>query len=409
MYKNKLKIYFTCFNIFLVNCLLGQNVDSFELIKYRTVQKEIKSQLLNSNQQQILNIQTVVHLIYNQQSQNITDSAMEAIISQVNDIFSGTNRDTSVINPVHRSKITDSKIRLCLTRTDPQGNPTSGVNRRQVATRFNSFELAYQSDQRGGLSPWDTSKYFNIYLVLLDQPNDVNGLIQTYFGFLPRDAFITNRIPVPGFTMDLDYDDPWFRSLFSFEGTFASYAASALGLLDTNGPFNTCDPDDFIEDTPRCKGYNFACASNLVNSCIDTLNDEPDNVSNVMSPFGCLEMFTKGQGEMMYSNLQNGPQGILSGSNCGINSNSLTLNENSSSYYVYPNPTNGTLKIGTDYVSHDIVSFEISNSIGERIKKGSFRASHSHEISLEEKPPGIYFIQFEFGNEIITKRIVLVN
>lgn len=83
-----------------------------------------------------------------------------------------------------------------------------------------------------------------------------------------------------------------------------------LGLAhtwgDSNGPAeaSNCDLDDFIDDTPLCKGST-ACNLNA-NTCVDTGIwgvDAPDNIENYMEYSYCSKMFTQGQVDAMRNEL----------------------------------------------------------------------------------------------------------
>lgn len=77
------------------------------------------------------------------------------------------------------------------------------------------------------------------------------------------------------------------------------------------------------------------------------------------------------------------------------------LNENIS---IYPNPSNGKFTISFDQsVKHDI---SIYNILGEKIYQSAI-ANPKSEIDLSNQPKEIYFINFSFGQTVLTKKIVI--
>ncbi len=140
-----------------------------------------------------------------------------------------------------------------------------------------------------------------------------------------------------------------------------------LGLLHTWGDFTTsgscadpaptyCDCDDFIDDTPNCLGYNsLSCPSNLPNSCIDPVNDEPDNIYNFMD-YACEVMFTNDQKTRMVQTVIN-----------GIADRDVVVTLASDPVvFMASNPDNNKAKL---YVDRYVVSesFEQAGTISEKI------------------------------------------
>lgn len=86
------------------------------------------------------------------------------------------------------------------------------------------------------------------------------------------------------------------------------------------------------------------------------------------------------------------------------NINFNTLNE--SFFYVYPNPTSGSLSVNTYFVSNKTLIAKVVNSFGQTILTKPLTATN--ELNLEALNEGIYFLEVFDDNLIIgTKKIVI--
>ncbi len=85
------------------------------------------------------------------------------------------------------------------------------------------------------------------------------------------------------------------------------------------------------------------------------------------------------------------------------------LNLQNDDFVIYPNPFNvNTTLFLSPYSANSFFSITIYNSVGERVFQQ--QVSNSSEIALHlNMACGIYFLQLNTGEKIITKKIVLVN
>ena len=78
------------------------------------------------------------------------------------------------------------------------------------------------------------------------------------------------------------------------------------------------------------------------------------------------------------------------------------LNNTNSSVTVYPNPTNGDVRIILQ--NQNLISTKIYNSIGELI-----REIYTSEFSISDLPNGLYFLQIQSNNSTHTSKIIKNN
>ncbi|MCX6257633.1 MAG: T9SS type A sorting domain-containing protein [Bacteroidia bacterium] len=85
------------------------------------------------------------------------------------------------------------------------------------------------------------------------------------------------------------------------------------------------------------------------------------------------------------------------------NVNNVISNESENSINIYPNPSTGKINITNLPASGQV---QIINSTGQTLKKIDFNGQSSLNITLSEN--GIYFVRVISGNEVVTKKVVVV-
>lgn len=225
--------------------------------------------------EQTVTIPVVVNVVYKTSAQNISDAQIMSQIEVLNEDFRRLNADADNT----WSDATDPNIEFCLASVDPDGNPTTGIRRKQ--TNKPSFSANDQVKTNGqGLAPWDAGSYLNIWVCNLGS------------GLLGYAQFPGGPAETDGVVIDYAY--------FGTEGTAS--APFDLGRTATHevghylnlrhiwgdGP---CSADDFVSDTPSSDGPNYGCALGHV-SC-----GSADMVQNYMdySDDACMNLFTVGQ------------------------------------------------------------------------------------------------------------------
>src|SRR5258706_6478171 len=81
-----------------------------------------------------ITIPVVVHIVYNTEAQNISDAQVRSQLDVMNDDFNLSNTDTSKIPPVWKPIASSLPVHFCLAAYDPDGNPTTGIERIQTST-----------------------------------------------------------------------------------------------------------------------------------------------------------------------------------------------------------------------------------------------------------------------------------
>lgn len=107
-------------------------------------------------------IPVVIHVLYNNPANNLTDTEVSQILTQLNMDFAKMNGDTANIPPVWDTIATNTNIQFCLAQRDPGGAPSTGIERRNTVVNQFSYQTSKKYSASGGLDAWDPANYFNI-------------------------------------------------------------------------------------------------------------------------------------------------------------------------------------------------------------------------------------------------------
>src|ERR1041385_3733839 len=186
--KNTLSLYLSAliFTTFLASTLCAQQpVRRCATVEYN-IQKEqnnpaiaearqhynrLVQQYLNQAERKtraVVTIPVVVHVLYNVNIQNISDEQIHSQLDVLNADYGRTNADTALTPAAFSAVAANTGIQFCLATLDPNGNPTTGIERRQN-TSVNTWQNddAMKSYATGGLDAWDRNRYLNIWVCAL--------------------------------------------------------------------------------------------------------------------------------------------------------------------------------------------------------------------------------------------------
>ncbi len=254
------------------NPLLEKQLDQNE----STLQHIIKSGRATQEAENVYVIPTVVHVIYKATEENISDAMVLSQIQVLNEDFRKMI-GTPGYNNVDVGANTNIVFRLA--QIDPNGEPTTGINRK-LTTR-NSFESneSMKFESSGGVNAWPTDKYLNIWVCNLSDylgyaqfpnsgPTSTDGVVILTASFGSGSAF----------------------SPYDLGRTTTHEVGHWLNLYHIWGD-GPCGVDDLVADTPLSDEANFGCPNGHV-SCTTT-----DMIENYMdyTNDACMNIFTAGQ------------------------------------------------------------------------------------------------------------------
>ena len=349
---------------------------------------QIASQNNSISTEQVITIPVVVHVIYNQASENISE---EQIISQINALnadFAKSNSDFSKVPAVFAKLAANSKIQFALAKTNPMGQPTSGIMRKKTTRMMWSDDNKIKYEANGGSTTWDAKSYLNIWVC-----NTVPGL--TGYASFPGSALATDGIVV---RYDAFGTKGRVAAPFNKGRTLTHEVGHWLGLKHLWGD-QACG-DDGIEDTPKQRGGNSGdpvfpklspCSTNPDGEMFMNFMDFTNDAS--------MGMFTEGQKNAMRVQFTTaGARNTLlksRGLSAAWNNVQLEiLPVNTRDIVVYPNPVhNSNIKLMVNKeMGSNGKNFAIISASGQVVKTGHIQ-EREQEIDVQALSPGMYQIR----------------
>jgi hypothetical protein len=250
----------------------------------------------------LVTIPIVVHVVYRTEEQNISDAQVRSQITVLDQDFRAQNADASNVPTVWQGLIADANIRFALATTDPSGDPTSGITRTRTRRRSFGTNDAVKSKARGGVSPWPTDRYLNIWVCNLG--GDLLGYAQFPGGPARTDGVV---ILYSAFGTEGAAEAP-----FNLGRTTTHEVGHWLNLRHIWADTIDCSGTDFVADTPNAQMPNYGAPTWPHISCGNGPNG--DMFMNYMDYVddAAMFMFTVGQATRMNATVA-GPRKSLVG------------------------------------------------------------------------------------------------
>jgi hypothetical protein len=253
-------------------------------------------------------IPVVVHVVYKTAAQNISDAQVKSQIDVLTADFRKKNADVSSTPGAFSALATDARVVFELAKTDPSGNPTTGITR--TATTVTSFtdDDAVKSAATGGANAWPADKYLNIWVCplsggLLGYAQFPGGPAATDGVVIRHSAFGTTGTAAAPFNL----------------GRTATHEVGHwLNLRHIWGDDGTgCSGSDFVTDTPNQAGPNVGVPAFPHVSCGNGPNG--DMFMNYMDYVddAAMVMFSAGQVTRMQATLDGLRSAIGAPTPCG--------------------------------------------------------------------------------------------
>lgn len=288
----------------------------------------------------VITIPVVIHVLYNQAVQNISDAQILSQLAVLNKDFRGLNEDRINVPVYFSALVADAGFEFRLARTDAKGFATTGIIRKQTSIQMFSTDDRIKSSSRGGDDAWDRNRYLNIWIGNL--AGGILGYTSSFGGPAEKDGVV---IQYTAFGTTGTVSAP-----FNMGRTATHEIGHWLNLIHIWG--DTYCGDDQVDDTPKQRSSNRGVPTGEKFSC--EANGHGDMYMNFMdlTNDAAMCMFTKGQRERMRNAFAaGGTRSTILASNA-LSVSTLTAPvettgavKDALSLSVYPVPSNSRLTI----------------------------------------------------------------
>ena len=256
----------------------------------------------------LITIPVVVHVIYKNSSQNISDAQIFSQIDILNEDFRMNNSDASSVPSAFAGVAADCEIEFCLAVRDPNGNVTTGITRTYTTTSSFSGYTSMKYSSTGGQDAWNTSDYLNIWVC-----NLASGLL----GFA---TFPGGNSSTDGVVCDYAYfgNTGTATSPYDLGRTATHEVGHWLNLYHIWGD-SYCG-NDYVSDTPKHEESNYGCPSYPHASSCSGTGSSGEMFMNYMdyTNDACMFMFSTGQKNRMRATLNSSRSSLLSSLGCQV-------------------------------------------------------------------------------------------
>ncbi len=386
-----------------------------------------QAKLTQAGPRTTLTIPVVVHVVWNLPEENLSDELIEAQIKVLNDDFNRMNADTGNLRSMFEWVAGSADIEFALITTE----------RINTSTLFNVDILSgnlipeVKSTGLGGSDAWNTDNYLNIWVcniqplkigpIVIGQilgfafpPNGLDnwpagsnapnanedGVVIDYRVFGPDNP---NPVEIPGGTGNL-----------VVKGRTPTHeVAHYLGLRHIwgdGGNFgpNDCAQSDGVDDTPFADSESAFDCDITKNSCIGIEPfyglDMPDLIENFMdySSEDCMNMFTKGQVEIMRNVLMGPRSGLLQMTaldDVGAAGSTMTL---------MPNPASGSVHLQFERALTVESLLTLADPLGRAVfKKVITAGATSTTLDLQGLSNGLHAFILENDQGIQVEKLLI--
>jgi len=332
----------------------------------------------------VVTIPVVIHILYNNNNDNISAEQVSSQIEVLNRDYAGLNEDIGKVPDAFKPLIADTRIQFALAKVDPEGRATNGIIRRKTAQTTWKQDDKMKFSANGGSDAWDSRYYLNIWVCRLG-----NGMLgySSFPGSAPEKDGVVIRTDIFG-------AHNIAHPVYNRGRTATHEIGHWLNLKHLWGD-QYCGDDD-VDDTPPQANYNSGC-NNFPVIKPGGCNNSPDGemFMNFMdfSDDACVLMFTRGQAKRMQQLFTSSGlrRTITESPALGSPWNfSPAPAEHTLHLHVYPNPVSSELFLGDKHGSPVTAeTYIIYNMYGQKLKQGSAASS----ISTYDLAAGTYVLQ----------------
>ncbi len=352
----------------------------------------------------VITIPVVVHVLYKNATQNISDAQVLSQIAILNNDYRKLNTDFSTVVPsAFQSLGADCELAFCMATRTPAGVATTGIERKSIASSA-VFENIYYTST--GLAAWDPTKYLNIWVgrfsdsTLLGFAYLPSAAGSNFDGLCIGDQYYGNtgtatapfnkgRTATHEIGHYFGLEHPWGN-----DGSACGTTANSDGVADTPATNNPYFSSDYTSACPPFPNNDHACTVTANGSMFMNYMDYVDDA--------CMAFFTTGQKAIVQATM-NGPRVSLKTSN-GCSSLAVGEQEAIAAIAVYPNPVSQYFIITSPHTNVDEV--EVFNTSGQLVKTQKL-TEVNNKIYVDQLETGIYYLRiYKEGKLLKSDKII---
>ncbi|HEX5003288.1 MAG TPA: M43 family zinc metalloprotease [Bacteroidia bacterium] len=256
----------------------------------------------------VVTIPVVFHILYstNNSTQNISTARINDQLVALNEDFTATNADISIVPGAFQPFIGNANIQFCLAQRDPNGNATTGIIRKATTVTSWTTNDSIKFSSQNGDDAWPRDQYLNIWVGNLG--GGLLGYAQFPGGPANTDGVVLLNGSVGGPNV------MGTTSNYNLGRTATHEIGHWLNLRHIWGDSN-CG-NDFVADTPTQQTANTGCPAFPHVTCSNGPNG--DMFMNYMDYVydQCMVMFSAGQGTRMNSAITSSRSSLLTSLGC---------------------------------------------------------------------------------------------
>jgi hypothetical protein len=238
-------------------------------------------------------IAVVVHVVYKDADENITDHQIKSQIEALNRDYRKKNTDVAKTPAVWEGLVADTQIEFALATQDPKGAATSGITRTKTTSTSFDTSNTVKAKSSGGADAWPADRYLNLWVCSLG-----NGLLG--YAQFPGGPPETDGVVI----LNTAFGTQGTASApFNLGRTATHEVGHWLNLHHIWGDKLDCSGNDHVKDTPGAGAPNYNKPTFPHLSCTNGPNG--DMFMNYMDYVDddTMVMFTKGQVTRMHATL----------------------------------------------------------------------------------------------------------
>ncbi len=349
---------------------------------------------------EIITIPVVVHVLWNEISEDISNLQIYSQIGILNEDFRMRNENVGDIPDEFKPLAADVGFEFCLATLTPEGDITDGITRTQTEWPcIGDFNTTTESgiprlfySILGGQDAWDPRRYLNIWVA-----PTCNAFLG--FGFNPGQSVSPQE---DGVVVDTDY----FGNVCNdgrnhhLGRTTTHEIGHYFNLKHIWGTKGCEEEDDFVDDTPWQDNFHNGCPPHPSVSC-----GSPDMFMNFMdfTDDACISMFTIGQRNRMFAAISGPRAELLNSNRC------LFINRPRPDLgiTVFPNPVDDCIHIEFNANFDDDVTVLLYDAAGKLIYESINNASNIRSIPATDLATGVYYLHLTNGSTKVSERIMV--